>query len=283
MGLAASQARFLQLTARRSNLEYQGQQINQQRLALANESAGLYQRQLSLVVPTPPSSSNDKYMTPAYDFTDPRDGIKKNIKFTFNTAMDDITGYEVTYNKYDPDGNSITVNQSTAAGTGPWTITALSINPTNAQISTTGSGAGNTMSSGTWYIAFGNGTTSASDNYIDINTGRVTHIIIATASTATNQRADMTKSAEIALTYAPVFDTKAYDDDMNKYEYQKSTYDYEIERINAETDHIQQQDKSLELKLKQLDTEHNAIQTEMEAVQKVIQNNVTSSFKTFSS
>ena len=56
MGLAASQARFLQLTARRSNIEYQGQQINQQRLALANASAGLYQRQLTLVVPTPPSS-----------------------------------------------------------------------------------------------------------------------------------------------------------------------------------------------------------------------------------
>ena len=80
MGLAASQARFLQLTARRSNIEYEGQQINQQRLALANESAGLYQRQLTLVVPTPPSSSDDKFMTPAYDFTDPNDGIKKKIK-----------------------------------------------------------------------------------------------------------------------------------------------------------------------------------------------------------
>lgn len=282
MGLAASQARFLQLTARRSNLEYQGQQINQQRLALANESAGLYQRQLSLVVPTPPSSSDDKYMTPAYDFTDPKDGIKKNIKFTFNAAMDDITGYEVTYNKYDPDGNSVTVTQKNTDTTPPWTMTTLSINPTSGQITTSGASA---MALNNWYIAFGNNDAAqpAGDNYIDVNTGRVTHIILATVSTATSQKADMTKSASIALTYSPIFDTKAYDDDMNKYEYQKSTYDYEIERINAETDKIQQQDKSLELKLKQLDTEHNAIQTEMEAVQKVIQNNVTSSFKTFSS
>ena len=32
MGLAASQARFLQLTARQSDLEFQGQQVNQQRM-----------------------------------------------------------------------------------------------------------------------------------------------------------------------------------------------------------------------------------------------------------
>ena len=36
MGLAASQARFLNLTARKTNLEYEGQQINQQRTTLAN-------------------------------------------------------------------------------------------------------------------------------------------------------------------------------------------------------------------------------------------------------
>ena len=55
MGLSASQARFLQLTARKSNTEFQGQQINQQRLALANESAGLYERLLDLDVPIAPS------------------------------------------------------------------------------------------------------------------------------------------------------------------------------------------------------------------------------------
>ena len=40
MGMAASQARFLGLTARKSNVEYQVQQINQQRTSLANESLG---------------------------------------------------------------------------------------------------------------------------------------------------------------------------------------------------------------------------------------------------
>jgi len=36
MGLAASQARMLSLTARRSDLEFQGQQINQERIKLAS-------------------------------------------------------------------------------------------------------------------------------------------------------------------------------------------------------------------------------------------------------
>ena len=60
MGMAASQARFLGLTARKSNVEYQGQQINQQRTALSNESANLYNQMMNLEVPTPPSETDYK-------------------------------------------------------------------------------------------------------------------------------------------------------------------------------------------------------------------------------
>ena len=41
MGMAASQARYLALTARKTNTEWEGQQINQARTALANQSANL--------------------------------------------------------------------------------------------------------------------------------------------------------------------------------------------------------------------------------------------------
>lgn len=63
MGMAASQARFLGLTARKSNVEYQGQQVNQQRTSLANESANLYNQMMDLTVPTPPSTSDYYTMT----------------------------------------------------------------------------------------------------------------------------------------------------------------------------------------------------------------------------
>ncbi|MBX2860516.1 MAG: hypothetical protein KTR14_04735 [Vampirovibrio sp.] len=42
MGLAASQARFLLLTARKSDLELTGQQINQSRLQIANITNQLF-------------------------------------------------------------------------------------------------------------------------------------------------------------------------------------------------------------------------------------------------
>ncbi len=62
MGMAASQARFLGLTARKSNVEYQGQQINQQRTALATESSNLFHQMMTLNVPTPPVTT-DYYKT----------------------------------------------------------------------------------------------------------------------------------------------------------------------------------------------------------------------------
>ena len=50
MGLAASQARFLGLTARKSNNEYQAQQLNEQKLMLAENQTQVtldYQKKMS--------------------------------------------------------------------------------------------------------------------------------------------------------------------------------------------------------------------------------------------
>lgn len=67
MGLSASQARLLSLTARQSNLEYEGQQINQQRTTLSNESSNYYNSLLEMEVPVPPSSND--YTKIVYTFT----------------------------------------------------------------------------------------------------------------------------------------------------------------------------------------------------------------------
>lgn len=55
MGMAASQARFLGLTARKTNVEYEGQQVNQQRTTLSNQSANYYNDLLGMSVPVPAS------------------------------------------------------------------------------------------------------------------------------------------------------------------------------------------------------------------------------------
>ena len=55
MGLSATQMRFLMVTARKSNVEFQGQQVNQARTDLANQSSALYTELLQLKAPTAPS------------------------------------------------------------------------------------------------------------------------------------------------------------------------------------------------------------------------------------
>ena len=87
MGMAASQARFLNLTARRTNIEYHGQQINQQRTELANESANLYNQMLSLQVPVPPNTQ---------DYT--------KVEYTFNIPGNYDTQATVTQFSKDADG-----------------------------------------------------------------------------------------------------------------------------------------------------------------------------------
>lgn len=68
MGMSASQARFLSLTARKNNVEFEGQQINQQRTTLSNQSANYYSELCNMTVPTPPSV--DDYTKVSYTFDD---------------------------------------------------------------------------------------------------------------------------------------------------------------------------------------------------------------------
>lgn len=72
--MAASQARYLALTARKTNTEYEGQQINQARTALANESADLFNQMLGMQVPTCPDSTN--YTKLQYSWSD---GINTSV------------------------------------------------------------------------------------------------------------------------------------------------------------------------------------------------------------
>lgn len=91
MGMAASQARFLGLTARKTNTEYEGQQINQQRTTLGNQSANYYNQLLGMTVPVPPSVQD--YTKTVYSFSD---GALKNT-LTSMIAQKDGT-YTVSYN-----------------------------------------------------------------------------------------------------------------------------------------------------------------------------------------
>jgi len=81
MGLAATQTRFLSLTARKSNIEYQGQQINQQRTILSNKSANAYSAMLTLAVPVPPSTAD--FTEVQYQYTDANGVTYQTISHDF--------------------------------------------------------------------------------------------------------------------------------------------------------------------------------------------------------
>ena len=55
--MAASSLRFAQLTARKNQVEFEGQQINQQRLTLSQKSSAIYNDMLTRQVPTAPDPS----------------------------------------------------------------------------------------------------------------------------------------------------------------------------------------------------------------------------------
>lgn len=125
MGMAASQARFLGLTARKNNVEFEGQQINQQRTTLANQSANYYNDLLGMSVPTPPSV--DSYTKTVYTFND---GALTNT-VTALIAQQDGT-YTLSYlSSYEDDfspvaaGSSVVTKVGTSYKIGATTLRAL--------------------------------------------------------------------------------------------------------------------------------------------------------------
>ena len=75
MGMAASQARYLALTARKTNTEWEGQQINQARTALANQSANLFNQLLGLKVPQSPNKTDYTEIQYAYNDGNENDSV----------------------------------------------------------------------------------------------------------------------------------------------------------------------------------------------------------------
>ncbi len=93
MGMAASQARYIQLTARKSNCEYEGQQINQARTNLANEVAGLFNRMLDLELPEVPSTAD--YTTEQYSYSDGNTDYYID-SWSQTSSYDDTYNYVIT-------------------------------------------------------------------------------------------------------------------------------------------------------------------------------------------
>lgn len=98
MGMAASQARYLALVARKSNCEYEGQQINQARTLLSNQSANLFNQMLGLQVPIPPSTQD--FTKQQYSFSDGTNDYTIDSWQQLASPEEDYN-YVVTYHYYE--------------------------------------------------------------------------------------------------------------------------------------------------------------------------------------
>jgi hypothetical protein len=214
MGMAASQARWIALAARKSNVEYEGQQINQARTALANQSSDLWNSLYKMDVPTAPSSSD--YTTTQYtfengdtsetissiqnaDYTD-TDGINYNSYVTYYSQVSEYTGIRNTKTNPQVQYVSTTDSDNGYYMVGTKKLTCLSdyyTNTTEADRNSTNSSWG-TYSAALDQIAtdwpdtqlakdwksFNNGDTSALDNiYLWTDSSNEVNFASKTAST----------------------------------------------------------------------------------------------------
>jgi len=261
MGLAATQARFLSSTARKSNIEYQGQQINEQRTLLANKSSSIYNQMLMLKVPTPPSQSAFTKVNYTCTINGRTYEIsEKDVNAITSTYTDTIAGSDSTYN-YDDGAASPDIALTTKDSSGTITTTSF---------------YGATRVNSTY--------TEAHPNSYEPISGRLSSLYLSatkfTGADAATADANY-EASRIILTPNESVDEVAYNDAYNQYKYEQYLYEQQLEEINAKTATIQEQDKTLELQLKQLDTEQSAIKTELEALGKVIDDSIEGSFKTF--
>lgn len=303
MGLAASQTRFLTLTARKSNIEFQGQQINQQRTVLANQSSDLYSRMLELQVPVPPSMTNGDYYNVSQEFYNPLTGLNtelvSNPSLVYNDNGTDTIAFQFTTayteNGVDKQGsiNSVFTTVGATDGSTAGSLNEYLVNT----LGTTGVAIPDAASLealtdqqridvqqaliGLGIMSVDNQTGQViSSVQLDLNGDKGTSLTDA-GSDGIYQAGDDLQLDNTDMAFGTHFDNDGFDDASREYEYSKFVYDKALADINAETESIFQKDKMLELKLKQLDSEHTAIQTEMEAVKKVIDKNIDGTFKIF--
>ena len=277
MGLSASQARFLQLTARRSNVEYQAQQINFQRLQWS-----------------------DKLAAASSEYQDKTSNRK--MVYNFNNG-DGITQVDVTYQNYKNYMNQQMEGLTTAqdkfflvSSTGNKIIVA-SEEERDAMIERY--------------------TTYTPYSAINIQDGENPEIILKEDEEGNSQQMlvhrefnvndfmivddlnDVDNFQNAIQNGVYFFAKRELNTETNMYEFKTESWDTigggaigevydtaddaEAEaEYKAMSDKIQNIDKKLELQLNKLETERNAIQTEIESISKVIDDNIESSFKTFS-
>lgn len=288
MGMSASQARMLSLTARLSDLEYQAQSVSNSKIRLADQSeeaAQSYQDALDkekLTVYNGDTASYvdaNAYLLTTYSAvseTDKQRFIKDTsgrvlVTSAMAKAYDNANGSLETFLNY----LGYTTNTAVTSAT------STSITGTDGTITTKD-------------IIYDGGAVSYYTNVF--NEVKESGGYNSPGDDKMRDSEWLERQIEMGNIFLFVYDfnggTKGTGDYVNvswtsgdaslqttsdKTDLAKSEAEYETTMAS-----IQSKDKRLDLQLTEINTEHSAIQTEIDAVKKVIDKNIERSFKTFS-
>ena len=290
MGLAASQGRYLCLTARMSDLVYEGQQISQQRMALAKETSAIAQEYNDAL-------SNTVMQAAIVG----KDGQVQNQQLTYNviTSKDpfvglgmrivDANGYVVVPDKVaslnvsytNEEGKEVNESYKTAAAFMKAhmpelnedefnEMSSLSLEEIALKFQERNPDSTKKLSTSRNELAGEGEHYLYDENCLD---PEYLHRMISSGEWMIQQENPQTENGwsdfdwQASSRVTEVLDTT--DDAAAEAKYE------------AAMQEIQKKDKILELRLEQVQTEESAIETEIESIKQVISKNIEDSFGTF--
>lgn len=302
MGLSASQARFLQLTARRSNIEYETQQINFQRLQLSNQLADASKKYQDEI-------SNRKMM---FTYNDGSGTQKVELSYTNykNYMNQQLEGLNTAHEKFylvSSSGNKVVVGSQEEMqkmiemGKGT-PISKKTIDEAKARYEAAIAAGENPSDSDKRYANMDlsdytlevtkdeDGNTY--ENYVKYQFSEKDFLIASDLDDVTNfqmaiengtyffarfKQNSETGKQELRTEGWETLGGGAIIEELDKSDDAEAEAKYQTLQ-----DRIQAQDKKLELQIDQLETDRNAIQTEIDSVKNVIKDNVEKTFNSLS-
>lgn len=313
MGMSASQARLLSLTARLSDLEYQAQSISNSKIRLADEGAQAsreYEAALDKKIMKVENGSNGTFSDASVASVATYNGVSlsgTNSKFRYITDVSGklvmtagqakSLGFTNTNIVRDANTGTYTLNGTFRYDTVDDFLNAQGNNITKKTITDT-----STVPATTRQVIDENSQSYKyySDLYTQLSNknndgdNQTPQVIILSDAQASDPEwlSRQIKSGNVYLSeFNPTggsdgsgsFDNVSWTSgDMTIHEETDST---EMARAEAKYEttmaDINAKDKRFDLELRTIDTEHQAIQTEMDSVKKVIDKNIERSFKIF--
>lgn len=289
MGLAASQARYLCLTARMSDLVFEGQQISQQRLQLTRESqeiAAKYSEAMNNTVmqAITPEGGTQQLTYQILTSKDPFTGLSMRLVDENGYVVSPPKTYTMTASSTDDNGDEVTETFSSSSEFIKKYMNNLGEDEAS-ELAT--KNLNELMSYYRENYPDSTLTLSVSDNTVDgIKNDDERYVYdekcldpeylqeMITSGQWTVQQPSMNKEDE--------WTDFSWQSSTNIQSVSDTTDDAAAEaEYEAELARIQKRDKTLELRLEQIETEEQAVEKELESVKGIVKDNIQQSFQTF--